>query len=333
MDKENSVKTALITGGIGFIGSALTNQLLKKKIVKRCIILDNFGSFINPLGSDFKDYRKERIEDNKNIVIERGDASNEYIILKLLQKYKPEIIYHTAALPLAKIENLNAKEASIGSVDATRNILECLTFVRNHNKKYNFRRFVYFSSSMVYGNFKNKIINEKSETNPKEIYGTMKLAGEIITRGMSSYYNIPFTIIRPSAVYGPKDMNHRVSEIFINKAIKGHNINIQGKNEKLDFTYIDDLVNGVILASIKPNGINHTFNITNGKGRTLFDFVKILSKYFPKIKYTFKDRDSFRPKRGTLSILKAIKLIGYKPKTSLEKGIYKYLIYLKILKN
>ena len=74
---------------------------------------------------------------------------------------------------------------------------------------------------MVYGDFKTKIVDENSKTNPKEIYGTMKLAGEIVTKGLSNYYDIPFTIIRPSAVYGPKDMNQRVSQIFINKAVKG----------------------------------------------------------------------------------------------------------------
>ena len=102
------MKNAFITGGLGFIGSELAKYLIKNKIVNKCIILDNFGSFINPLKSNFKDYRQQRLDNVKNILIERGDASNEQIVLKLLQKYKPEYIYHTAALPLAKIDNLNA---------------------------------------------------------------------------------------------------------------------------------------------------------------------------------------------------------------------------------
>ena len=124
-------------------------------------------------------------------------------------------------------------------------------------------------------------------------------------------------------------MNQRVSQIFINKAIAGKNINIHGKDEKLDFTYIEDLVKGVILASTKKNGINNTFNITNGRGRSLLEFVTILKKYFPNLRSKLKSRDKFRPKRGTLSIQKAKKLIGYKPKISLEKGIDKYLKFLK----
>ena len=325
------MKHALITGGLGFIGSELANTLLQKKIVKKCIILDNFSSFINPIRSNFYDYRQQRLIKLKNVKIERGDANNSQIVLKLLRKYKPELIYHTAALPLAKIENLNAKEASIGSVDATRNILESLSFILSQSKKYKFKRFVYFSSSMVYGDFKTKIVDENSQTNPKEISGTMKLAGEIVTKGLSNYYDIPFTIIRPSAVYGPKDMNQRVSQIFINKAVKGDLIKIHGKNEKLDFTYIDDLVEGVILSSIKQNGINNTFNITNGKGRSLFEFVNILKKYFPNLNFILKNRDKFRPKRGTLSIKKAKKLIGYNPKITLEKGIKNYLNFLRVI--
>lgn len=323
------MKIALITGGLGFIGSTLANTLISKKIVDKCILLDNFGSFINPLKSNYNDYRQKRLISGSKFIIERGDASNSQITLKLIQKYKPQFIYHTAALPLAKIENLNATEASIGSVDATRNLIENLNFIISNNKNYNFKRFLYFSSSMIYGDFKIKKIHENIEANPKEIYGTMKHAGEIITKGLCNYYNIPYTIIRPSAVYGPTDMNQRVSQIFIEKAIKEQKIFIQGKDEKLDFTYIKDLVDGVILASIKKNGINNTFNITNGEGRSLLEFVKILKKYFPRLNYEITPRDNFRPKRGTLSILKANKLLGYKPKYSIEKGIKEYLNFLK----
>jgi len=326
------MKTALITGGLGFIGSTLAKKLIFKKVVDRCVLLDNFGSFINPLKSTYNDYRQKRLIYDKRFIIERGDANNSQITLSIIQKYKPVYVFHTAALPLAKIENLNSAEASIGSVDATRNLIENLNFIISNKKKYNFERFVYFSSSMIYGDFKSSIVDEKSLATPKEIYGTMKLAGEIITKGLCNYYKINFTTIRPSAVYGPTDMNQRVSQIFIEKAIKGKKIFIQGRNEKLDFTYIQDLVDGVILAATKKEGRNEIFNITNGKGRSLLDFVKILKKYFPNLDYEVVERDNFRPKRGTLSIGKAKKLLGYKPKFTIEKGIKNYLKYLEEIK-
>ena len=324
------MKTALVTGGLGFVGSNLVKILLKRKIVSRCIILDSFTGFINPLKENFSDLRKYRFQEKKNIVIERGDAKDFRLIYKILNLYKPKLIFHTAAIPLSKIENLNANESKIGSVDTTTNILECINFFQN-KKKYKINRFVYISSSMVYGDFKKNKVSETDKLSPKEIYGTMKLSGEIVTRGLCKFYNIPFTIIRPSAVYGPTDMNNRVSQIFIERAQKGQTIKIQGKDEKLDFTFVEDLANGCILAATKKNGVNETFNITYGKAETLYKFVMILSKHFKKLKYKIEKRDSFRPKRGTLSINKAKRLLNYKPIYNLEKGIKKYLNFINIL--
>ena len=324
------MKTALVTGGLGFIGSNLVKILLKRKIVSRCIILDSFAGFINPLKDSFSDLRKYRFKEKKNILIERGDAKDFRLIYKILNLYKPKLVFHTAAIPLSKIENLNANESKLGSVDTTTNILECINFFQN-KKKYKIKRFIYISSSMVYGDFKKNKVSEIDKLSPKEIYGTMKLGGEIVTKGLCKFYNIPFTIIRPSAVYGPTDMNNRVSQIFIEKAQKGQTIKIQGKDEKLDFTFVEDLANGCILAATKKNGVNETFNITYGKAETLYKFVKVLSKHFSKLKYKIEKRDSFRPKRGTLSINKAKRLLNYKPIYNLEKGIKKYLNFINIL--
>jgi len=322
------MNNALITGGLGFIGSNLVKILLKKKIVSKCIILDSFSGFVNPIRDTFIDLRKFRLEKSKKIIIERGNANDFRLIYKILDRYKPKLIFHTAAVPLAKIDNLNAKESKNGSVDTTTNILECINFFKS-KKKYSVKRFIYFSSSMVYGDFKKNQAFEDDDLKPKEIYGTMKLAGEIVTEGLCKFYKIPYTIIRPSAVYGPTDMNNRVSQIFIDKALNGQTINIQGKNEKLDFTYVEDLANGCIQAATNKKGENNVFNITNGKAESLYKFVKVLSKYFTNIKYKVKKRDSFRPKRGTLSIKKAKKLLNYKPKYNLEKGLHKYIKFVK----
>lgn len=323
---------ALVTGGLGFVGSNLAKKLLKKKIVKKCVLLDSFTGFVNPLKDTYQDLRKYRFRDINNIIIERGDAKDSKLIYKILDLYKPELIFHTAAVPLAKIDNLNSNESKEGSVDTTTNILESVNFFKSR-KNYKLKRFVYFSSSMVYGDFKKSKAYETDALNPKEIYGTMKMAGEIVTKGLCGFYKIPYTIIRPSAVYGPTDMNNRVSQIFIEKALKNKTISIQGKNEKLDFTFVEDLANGCILAATKKNGINNTFNITYGKAETLYKFIKILSKHFKNLKYIIKKRDSFRPKRGTLSIKKARKLLNYKPEYNLEKGVDKYIRFIDSLKN
>lgn len=322
------MKTALITGGLGFIGTHIAIDLLKNKKVKKCILLDNFGGYINPTRKSFYDYRKKRLDLIKNKIIERCDTNNFKSVLEIVKKYQPDIVFHTAALPLAKLENLNTDEAKLGSVDSTVNLLDSITLVQNIKKNYRCKRFIYISSSMVYGDFKTNKVNETSPVNPKEAYGTMKLAGEIITKGISKLKNIPYTIIRPSAVYGPTDMNRRVSQIFIENAFEDKLIEIEGKNEKLDFTFIEDLAKGCVLAGIKKQGINQIFNITYGKGQSLYSYVLNLKKLIPNLNYKIKPRDETKPSRGTLSIAKAKKLLGFKPKFSLKKGIKKYFDFL-----
>jgi len=339
MSKSSNV---LITGGMGFIGSNIAKILIKKKIASKCILLDSFSVYVDPLRGNYNELRKDRFVNliemkeykaskTKNIVIERGDANDFKLIYKILNKYKPKIIFHTAGIPIARVTNPNANEFKRGSVDTTTNILECVNFFQN-NTKFKLNRFLYISSSMVYGDFKKNKVSEKDKLNPKELYGTMKLAGEIVTQGLGTSYNIPYSIIRPSAVYGPTDMNFRVTQYFIEKALLGEKLVIHGKEEKLDFTFVEDLAEGCILAARSKKGINNVFNITYGKAQTIHKYVKILSKYIKNIKFVFKKRDKSRPKRGTLSIAKARSLLNYKPKYSLEKGTKIYLDFVKTKK-
>ena len=103
------------------------------------------------------------------------------------------------------------------------------------------------------------------------------------------------------------------------------------KNEKLDFTFVEDLAKGCVIAATSKKGINQTFNITHGKAETLFKFVKILSSHIKDLKFKVEKRDNFRPKRGTLSIKKAKKLLKYKPDFNLEKGIKKYIKFINTI--
>ena len=323
------MKKILITGGLGFIGSALAKRLIEKNYTNKCILVDNFGGYVNPSLNNYYDYRKKRIDtlQKKKFVIERLDTKNFKALLNVVLKYLPDVIYHTAALPLAKISNVNADEAKEGSVDSTINLIDSINEIRSKKRK--LPRFIYISSSMVYGDFEKNTIHEEDKKNPKEAYGVMKYSGEIITKGMCKLYNLPYAIIRPSAVYGPMDMNRRVTQIFIEAAINNKEIKVEGPNEKLDFTYIDDLVDGLILAALKKKAINQTFNITYGKGRKLIEFVNILKKYYPNLKVQIKPKDKSKPSRGTLSIKKAKKILGYKPKVNIEKGIKNYINFIK----
>ena len=322
---------------MGLIGSHIAKKIFKKEKNSRIIILDNFTVYIDPIYQAYKDHRQDRFKDiidykkyrnsrSKRVFIERGSAQDPKIVIDLLRKYKPKIIFHTAAMPLARLKNAIVKEFREGSVDTTANLLECIKYVQDISK-YKLKRFLYVSSSMVYGDFKKKYVTEDEKLLPKEKYGTMKLAGEIVTKGLCKEYNIPYNIIRPSAVYGPTDMNYRVSQYFIEKAFLKEKISIHGRKESLDFTYIDDLVDGCWLAVKSEKAKNETFNITYGKARTLYEYVKILKKYFKDLKYEVVERDHKRPKRGTLKNDKARRMLGFRPKVNLEKGIKFYLDY------
>lgn len=322
------MKYALITGGLGLIGSNIARQLIENNYVDKVVCLDHFGRYVSTLRDGFVDYRALRVKGIEDkIIVERGDSKYYSIVHNLLEKYKPEYIFHLAALPLAKLDNLNSEEAMEGSVETTVSFLECINIL---NKSINYmpKRFVYASSSMVYGDFQTDIATEEHPTNPKEIYGTMKLSGEVITRGLAGFYNIPYSIIRPSAVYGPTDMNRRVSHIFIEKAFRGEKLSINGADESLDFTFVKDIAKGFVLAATKDKAVSETFNITYGKAHTLLEYAQTLQKYFPDLEYEITERDAFRPKRGTLSIQKAKDLLGYNPEYSLEKGIEEYYNFL-----
>jgi len=320
---------AFITGGLGLIGSMIARKLAENNIVDKVVCLDHYGRYVSSLRKDFTDYRKYRLEGiEEKVIIERAEAKYPILMTKLLTKYRPRFIFHLAALPLAKIDNLNAEEAIEGSVLSTTNILESCGVLK-YNLGYEPERFVYASSSMVYGDFLYVPADENHPTNPKELYGTMKLAGEVITRGLSNFYGIKFSIIRPSAVFGPTDMNRRVSQIFLDKAIAGEVITINGEDEALDFTFVEDTAMGFILAATNPEGIGETFNITYGKAHTLLQYVEELKKFFPNLQYKVVERDAFRPKRGTLSINKAKKLLGYKPVFSLAEGVRQHVEFAK----
>ena len=318
------MSTALITGGLGFVGSYIAKDLIDNKIVKKVICLDSFVNYVNVTDKNFLDYRKTRLEGFSNeIIVERGDAKFYGVISNLIEQYRPKYIFHLASLPLAKIDNLNVEEAFESSVTATSNIIQICSSIKGYKPE----RFIYTSSSMVYGNFEENEVTEDSKCNPIEIYGSAKLSGEITTKGLCNYFNIPWTIVRPSAVFGPTDMNNRVSQLIIDKAMQKETIDIYGKDEKLDFTYVKNLSLGFVSVATHKNGINQIFNITNGKAHTLVQFLEEVKRYIPDVNYVIKDRDESRPIRGTLSNEKIYNLINFKPPFTFEEGVKEYVNY------
>ena len=187
---------------------------------------------------------------------------------------------------------------------------------------------------MVYGDFEKTPISENCRKEPKEIYGGMKLAGEYMVKVYSQRYNIPYAIVRPSAVYGPTDTNNRVVSIFLKRAIQGEKVKVKNAQDTfLDFSYVEDVAEGIKKVTFSENGKNETFNITRGRSRTLEDLIKIINELYPALEVEYIEGDSFRPKRGTLDISKAKKLVGYSPKIDIEDGVKAYSEFLEVAFN
>ena len=322
------MKNILITGGLGFIGTALAKKIIEKNKGKLCILLDNFGGYINPSIGSFYDYRKLRLQaiNKDKYKIERTDTNNFKSVLSIIKKYKPEVIYHTAALPLAKVSNVNADEAKQGSIDSTINLIDAVNISLKENE---LKRFVYISSSMVYGDFKKNTVMEDDTKRPKEAYGVMKYCGEKITEGLCKLYGLKYSIIRPSAVYGPTDMNRRVSQLFVEGARKNKKLIVEGGEEKLDFTYIEDLVDGITKCIDNKNAYNQIFNLTYGSACSVSEMAEIIKEHFPKINLRSVNRDKLMPKRGTLNVDKAKELLNYNPSWPLKKGYPQYIEWYK----
>ena len=312
----------LITGGCGFIGTYLS-QLLSKHGEVYC--LDNFTNFLMP-NSNYISYLSKRLEllTEAKVKFIRGDVRYLDSIKKTLDMVKPDVVVHLAAIPIAKVCNEQIQNTFSTNMTGTVNLLSSL---RDSSVK----RFVYASSSFVYGNFKYSCVKETSTTNPIDLYGASKLAGETFTKMFCRRFGIEWVILRPSAVYGALDCNSRVTQIILEKAHYNKPITIDGDGEqRLDFTYVKDTAECFKLAATHPKAKNEIFNATYGKAHTINEFLGILRKFcFPNISVKYIKQKDERPKRGTLKIKKISTMLGYKPQYSLERGIAEYVQFLR----
>ena len=328
------MKNVLLIGGCGFIGHNLALHL-KSKNYKVTIVdglnVNNLFSF-NEDNNNNEFYRKvlnNRLDllSNKSISYQISDARNYHSLSQIINQVSPDVIIHLAAVSHANKSNKDPHNTFDHSLRTLENALDASRSVGAH--------FIYMSSSMVYGNFDGQTVQEDHKLDPIGIYGTLKLCGEQIVKAYNQVFETPYTIIRPSALYGERCVSRRVGQIFIENAIRGKKISINGDGEeKLDFTYIKDLVEGISLCIENPNSKNQIFNLTYGLGRKINELIEILKIKFPNIEIEKKDREKFTPERGTLDISKAKNLLEYSPNFPIEKGYLHYIDwYSEFFKN
>lgn len=326
-------KRIALVGGAGFIGHNLALKL--KSLGAEVAVID--GLEVNNLMAFTAHYKNENnaplylsfLNQRLELLREAGiplnvlDAREYHHLSFALDALKPQVIVHLAAVAHANKSNKDPYSTFDHSMRTLENSLD----IARHR---GIEQYIYFSSSMIYGHFEGGIVTEETPCEPLGIYAALKYGAERLIMGYNQVFGLPYTIIRPSALYGERCVSRRVGQMFIENAMVGKPVNIHGDgSDRLDFTYIDDFVHGVICAIQSPAAINDTFNITYGSSRSLNDMLAILREYFPKVEVNYQPKDKLMPDRGTLAVDKARKLIGYDPQYPLEKGFPKYIKWYK----
>jgi len=319
----------LVTGGLGLIGHNVVTRL--QNLGHDVSIVDNKTNY-GIIPQDEIDYlmaeREKKIVNEKFIdtlsFIYNKDISNAEAMDRIFDIEQPEIVIHMASFPRQKVVNNNPAMGSRVMSEGLLNLLEAST-------KYEVRKFVYISSSMVYGNFTDDV-TEDAVCKPQGQYGIMKLAGEWLVKDYTRRDNMVHTIIRPSAVYGPLDVEDRVIAKFMLAAMRGGVLKVNGANETLDFTYVDDAADGIVAAALSDNTDNKTYNITKSHSRSLLDAANLSVKLAGKGSIDVRDKDIDFPTRGALNIDAARRDFGYDPKVDVEEGFQKYYEWLSTSK-
>ena len=308
----------LVTGGKGFIGSKIVEMLSQEG--HQVTVVDNEDTYGIMSKQDLHALYKWRMRNwvTKNVQFIPGDVLNRLICLKAFS-YNPDIVIHLATYPRAKIVD---NDPILGKViNTTTNLLW-------HAEKFGVRKFVYVSSSMVYGDFTDGT-KEDAKTKPKNIYGEAKLAGERLVKLFSKRDGLNYNIVRPSGVYGPGDMPDRVVSKFFENAMQNKAITLHNGDNKVDFTYRQDAARGIIMAALSSVA-NVSFNITAGNATSLRTLAEKI------VSLTGSDSDiedignhKLYPLRGTLDISRAKDLIGYQPEFTLDQGLKSYYDWLQ----
>ncbi|OEU71459.1 MAG: nucleoside-diphosphate sugar epimerase [Desulfovibrio sp. S3730MH75] len=326
-----------LVGGAGFIGHNLALEL-KKLGAEVCIIdglqVNNLLAFSSTdedianrnLYLSILNERQELLR-KADIPVYIQDARDYHGLSHVMATIRPQTVVHLAAVSHANRSNKTPHSTFDHSFRTLENVLDI-----SRGGNVGVEHFVYFSSSMIYGNFDNDFVTEETPCEPIGIYGALKFGGEKLVIAYNQVFDMPYTIIRPSALYGERCVSRRVGQIFIENAIKGVDITIAGDgSDRLDFTYIQDMVNGMVKVIENENSHNQTFNLTYGGSRTLKEMAEYITAEFPDVTIKYVPKDRLMPDRGTLSVDKARELIGYEPEWPLDKGFKRYIEWYKSL--
>lgn len=307
----------LVTGGLGLIGHKVVKKL--EDLSHEIVISDTRTNYGIIPQSEIDYLISERMKYIRTESTHRIDISNADNTEWLFRNYKPDAVIHLASFPRQKVVNANPALGARVMSEGLLNLLEACV-------KYGCLRFLYTSSSMVYGDFKD-YVKEDAVCRPQGQYGIMKLAGEWLIRDYQRR-GIDHTIFRPSAVYGPLDVEDRVISKFLLTAMRGETLKVNGINETLDFTYVDDAADGIVQALLSENTKNKTYNITKSHSKTLYEAAQLAVRLAGKGQIQIRDKDADFPSRGALDITAARRDFGFDPKIDIDEGFEIYYRWL-----
>ena len=337
------MKTILVTGSSGFIGSNLVKRLLKEEKDALIIGLDSMNDYYDVR---LKEYRLKELEKNSNYKFMKGNLADKELINKLFEEYKPSIVVNLAAQAGVRYSIENPDAYIEANLIGFYNILEAC----RHNPV---EHLVYASSSSVYGgNKKVPFSTDDKVDNPVSLYAATKKSNELLAHAYSKLYDIPSTGLRFFTVYGPAGRPDMAYFGFTNKLINGETIKIFNYgNCKRDFTYVDDIVEGIIRVMKKapekktgedglPIPPYKVYNIGNSNPENLLDFVNILQEELVKAgvlpeDYDFESHKELVPMQpGDVEVTYADttpleKDFGFKPKTTLREGLREFAKWYK----
>lgn len=337
-------KTVLVTGVAGFIGSNLAKRLLRDYSNIKVIGIDNMNDYYDVR---LKEERLKELSNKTSFIFVKGDISDKETINGLFEMYKPQIVVNLAAQAGVRYSISHPDSYIASNLVGFYNILEACRHSYDDGQS-GVEHLVYASSSSVYGsNKKVPYSTDDKVDNPVSLYAATKKSNELMAHAYSKLYNIPSTGLRFFTVYGPAGRPDMAYFGFTNKLVKGETIQIFNYgNCQRDFTYIDDIVEGVVRvmqhAPERQNGEDglpvppyKVYNIGNNHPESLLDFVTILQEelvragVLPK-NYNFEAHKKLVPMQpGDVPVTYADTIpleedFGFKPSTSLREGLRKF---------
>ena len=337
------MKTIFITGASGFIGSNLAKRILTTETDTKVVGLDNMNDYYDVR---IKEARLVELQKFENYTFVKGNLADKELINRIFEKYNPDIVVNLGAQAGVRYSITNPDAYIESNMIGFFNILEAC-------RHYPVEHLVYASSSSVYGsNKKVPYSTDDKVDNPVSLYAATKKSNELMAHAYSKLYNIPSTGLRFFTVYGPAGRPDMAYFGFTNKLVNGETIKIFNYgNCKRDFTYVDDIVEGVVRvmkkAPEKKNGEDGlpippyaVYNIGNSNPENLLDFVQILSEELVRAgvlpdDYDFEAHKELVPMQPgdvpvTYADTSALERdFGFKPHTPLREGLRKFAEWYK----